>query len=153
MSNGIEKAPKRISAFKELRIFITGYMYILMGRKKNLVISMMFPVLAAIIVVWIAGENMFVHYDGTKSGSFVIVSAAIWGGLFNSIQTIVKDRQNVKRYYMSGSRLRCYTGSRALVQFFLCAIQSAILSLSYIGVAVVYGNDLPEKGLVLSILS
>ena len=49
---------------------------------------------------------------------------------------------------MSGSRLRCYTGSRALVQFFLCAIQSAILSLSYIGVAVVYGNDLPEKGLV-----
>lgn len=39
-------------------------------------------------------------------------------------------------------------GSRALVQFFLCAIQSAILSLSYIGVAVVYGNDLPEKGLV-----
>ena len=62
--------------------------------------------------------------------------------------TIVKDRQNVKRYYMSGSRLRCYTGSRALVQFFLCAIQSAILSLSYIGVAVVYGNDLPEKGLV-----
>ena len=148
MSNGIEKAPKRISAFKELRIFIKGYMYILMGRKKNLVISMMFPVLAAIIVVWIAGENMFVHYDGTKSGSFVIVSAAIWGGLFNSIQTIVKDRQNVKRYYMSGSRLRCYTGSRALVQFFLCAIQSAILSLSYIGVAVVYGNDLPEKGLV-----
>ena len=54
-------------------------MYILMGRKKNLVISMMFPVLAAIIVVWIAGENMFVHYDGTKSGSFVIVSAAILG--------------------------------------------------------------------------
>ena len=38
--------------------------------------------------------------------------------------------------------------ARALVQFFLCAIQSAILSLSYIGVAVVYGNDLPEKGLV-----
>ena len=35
-----------------------------------------------------------------------------------------------------------------MVQFFLCAIQSAILSLSYIGVAVVYGNDLPEKGLV-----
>ena len=35
MSNGIEKAPKRISAFKELRIFITGYMYILMGRKKK----------------------------------------------------------------------------------------------------------------------
>ena len=123
MKNKIEKAPRRISAWKELRIFTTEYMQILMGRKKDLLISLMFPVLAAIIVVWIAGENMFVHYDGTKSGSFVIVSAAIWGGLFNSIQTVVKDRKNVKRYYIAGSRLRCYTGSRALVQFFLCAVQ------------------------------
>ena len=65
MSNDIEKAPKRISAFKELRIFITGYMHILMGRKRDLMISLMFPVLAAVIVIWIAGENMFVHYDGT----------------------------------------------------------------------------------------
>ena len=97
MKNKIEKAPRRISAWKELRIFTTEYMQILMGRKKDLLISLMFPVLAAIIVVWIAGENMFVHYDGTKSGSFVIVSAAIWGGLFNSIQTVVKDRKNVKR--------------------------------------------------------
>ena len=98
MKNKIEKAPRRISAWKELRIFTTEYMQILMGRKKDLLISLMFPVLAAIIVVWIAGENMFVHYDGTKSGSFVIVSAAIWGGLFNSIQTVVKDRKNVKRW-------------------------------------------------------
>lgn len=148
MKNKIEKAPRRISAWKELRIFTTEYMQILMGRKKDLLISLMFPVLAAIIVVWIAGENMFVHYDGTKSGSFVIVSAAIWGGLFNSIQTVVKDRKNVKRYYIAGSRLRCYTGSRALVQFFLCAVQSAILSLSYVRVAIAYGNDLPEKGLI-----
>ena len=76
MKNKIEKAPRRISAWKELRIFTTEYMQILMGRKKDLLISLMFPVLAAIIVVWIAGENMFVHYDGTKSGSFVRLQAA-----------------------------------------------------------------------------
>ena len=139
MNEKMEKTPRRIGAFKELRIFTTEYIQILLGRKKDLFISLMFPVLAAIIVIWIAGENMFVHYDGTKSGSFVIVSAAIWGGLFNSIQTIVKDRKNVKRYYIAGSRLRCYTGSRAMVQFLLCVVQSAILSLSYVGVAVVYG--------------
>lgn len=148
MSNNIEKAPKRISAFKEFKIFMTEYIQVIMGKKKDLIISLMFPVLAAFIVIWIAGENMFVHYDGTKSGSFVIVSAAIWGGLFNSIQTIVKDRKNVKRYYITGSRMRCYTASRAFVQLILCAIQSAILSLSYVGVALVYGNDLPEKGIL-----
>lgn len=108
----------------------------------------MFPVVAAIIVIWIAGENMFVHYDGTKSGSFVVVSAAIWGGLFNSIQIIVKDRKNVKRNYVAGARLRCYTASRAVLQFFLCVVQSAILTLSYIGVAKIYDNELPKEGIL-----
>lgn len=138
----------KISAMAQWREFTIEYLQMMMGDKKNLFISIMFPVLAAIIVIWIAGENMFVHYDGTKSGSFVIVSAAIWGGLFNSIQVIVKDRKNVKRNYVAGVRLRCYTASRAVVQFLLCVVQSAILMLSYVGVSVVYGNELPESGVI-----
>lgn len=148
MNDNLEKKPKRIGAFKEFKIFMTEYVQVIMGKKKDLLISLMFPVLAAAIVIWIAGENMFVHYDGTKSGSFVIVSAAIWGGLFNSIQTIVKDRKNIKRNYIAGARIRCYTASRAFVQFVLCIIQSAILTLSYVGVAIVYGNELPETGIL-----
>lgn len=139
---------KRISAFREWKDFTGEYLEIMFGDKKNLLISLMFPLLAAFIVVWIAGENMFVHYDGTKSGSFVLVSAAIWGGLFNSIQTVVKDRANVKRSYVAGARIRCYTISRALIQLFLCMIQSAILTLSYIGVQMKYDNDLPDYGII-----
>lgn len=139
---------KKISALKQWQEFTIEYFQIMMGDKKNLIISLMFPVVAAIIVIWIAGENMFVHYDGTKSGSFVVVSAAIWGGLFNSIQIIVKDRKNVKRNYVAGARLRCYTASRAVLQFFLCVVQSAILTLSYIGVSKIYDNELPEEGVI-----
>ncbi len=139
---------KRIGAVAQWKEFTVEYFQILMGDKKNLIISLMFPVMAAIIVVWIAGENMFVHYDGTKSGSFVIVSAAIWGGLFNSIQTVVKDRRNVKRNNNAGIRIGCYTLSRAVLQLALCVIQSAILTLSYIGISAVYGNELPESGVI-----
>lgn len=139
---------KKISALKQWQEFTIEYFQIMMGDKKNLLISLMFPVVAAIIVVWIAGENMFVHYDGTKSGSFVVVSAAIWGGLFNSIQIIVKDRKNVKRNYVAGARLRCYTASRAILQFLLCVVQSVILTLSYVGVAKIYDNDLPRDGIL-----
>ncbi len=139
---------KKISALKQWQEFTIEYFQIMMGDKKNLLISLLFPVVAAIIVIWIAGENMFVHYDGTKSGSFVVVSAAIWGGLFNSIQIIVKDRKNVKRNYVAGARLRCYTASRAVLQFFLCVVQSAILTLSYIGVSKIYDNELPEEGVI-----
>ena len=139
---------KKISALKQWQEFTIEYFQNMMGDKKNLLISLLFPVVAAIIVIWIAGENMFVHYDGTKSGSFVVVSAAIWGGLFNSIQIIVKDRKNVKRNYVAGARLRCYTASRAVLQFFLCVVQSAILTLSYIGVSKIYDNELPEEGVI-----
>lgn len=139
---------KKISALKQWQEFTIEYFQIMMGDKKNLIISLMFPVVAAIIVIWIAGENMFVHYDGTKSGSFVVVSAAIWGGLFNSIQIIVKDRKNVKRNYVAGARLRCYTASRAVLQFFLCVVQSGILTLSYIGVSKIYDNELPKEGVI-----
>lgn len=141
---------KQISSFRQLKEFTVEYTQLLLGDKKNLLVSLMFPIMAMLIVIWIAGENIFVHYDGTKSGSFVVVSAAIWGGLFNSIQTIVKDRKNIKRIYMAGARLRCYTESRAIIQFVLCTVQSFILSLSYMGVHLVYDNKLPKKGVIFS---
>lgn len=142
------KNDNRISAMKQWQVLTKQYSMILLSDKKNLCVTLMFPVIAALITVWIAGENMFVHYDGTKSGSFVLVSAAIWGGLFNSIQTVVKERANVKRDYVTGLRIRCYTASRAILQFVLCMVQSAILILSYVGIIVAYKNELPENGII-----
>lgn len=139
---------KRVPAVRQWRVLTGEYISLLWRDKKNLLISLLFPVMAAIITVWIAGENMFVHYDGTKSACFVIVSAAIWGGLFNSITTVVKARKIIKRNYIAGVRFRCYTASRAVVQFGLCMVQSAILSLSLIGVEQIHGNSLPENGLI-----
>lgn len=139
---------KRISAMKQWGVLTRQYILILLSDKKNLAVSLLFPVIAALITIWIAGENMFVHYEGTKSASFVLVSAAIWGGLFNSIQTVVQERASIKRDYITGLRLRCYTASRAIIQFVLCAIQSVILTLSYLGVHYRYDNALPDKGLL-----
>lgn len=123
---------------------------ILFNDRKNLVLSLVFPVIAAIITVWIAGENMFVHFEGTKSACFVIVSAAIWGGLFNSIQVVVRERENIRRDHAAGLRLRCYTASRAVVQFVLCLLQSVMLTCSFIGVRWRYANELPEQGIILN---
>lgn len=144
----MKKSSKRISGVRELRLLMRQYLLMLLSDKKNLLVSLMFPVIASIITVWIAGENMFVHYDGTKSASFVLVSAAIWGGIFNSIQTIVKDRANIKRDYVSGLRIRCYILSRAIIQFILCIIQSAILCTSYVGVRIFYDNPIPNSGII-----
>lgn len=141
----------RISPFQELWVNIGESWSILLGETRNLIISLLFPFGAAIITVWIAGKDMFNNYESTNSACFIIVCAAIWGGLFNSIQVIVKERNMIKREYISGAmRIGCYTGSRAIIQLGLCAIQSAALCLSFYGIKLVYGNPLPESGLIFS---
>ena len=142
------KPSRRISAQKELKLLLRQGVLVLLGEKRNLIISLLFPFLAAIITVWIAGKNMFTTYEATKSACFILVCAAIWGGLFNSIQSLVKERENIKRDYVSGAlRIECYMGSRAIIQFVLCLVQSFVLSMSLPAVEWVHGNNMPSSGL------
>lgn len=140
---------RRISPGRELKLLMRQGWLVMLGERRNLIISLLFPVIAALIIVWIAGENMFENYESTKSACFIVVCSAIWGGLFNSIQSIVKERENIKRDYVSGAlRIECYTASRAVLQLVLCLIQSLILSLAIPVVGLVYGNDVPSSGVI-----
>lgn len=140
----------RIKPFKEWKVLTRQGILILWSDKKNLAVTILFPLIAMFITVWIAGKNMFEHYDGTKSGCFVIVSAAIWGGLFNSIQTIVKERDNIKRDYVTGLRIGSYTLSRGVIQFGLCMLQSFILTLTFPILKLIYNNNIPTKGIIFN---
>lgn len=141
---------KRISFLKELGLYLSRCARKMRRSMRSLLISLLFPVVAAVITVFIAGENMFVHYEGTKSACFVLVCAAIWGGMFNSIQLIVKERKNIKREYVGGNmRLSCFVIANALIQFLLCAVQSVILCSSLYGVEWFYDNKFGTEGLWL----
>lgn len=143
------QSAKRISPLRELQLLLGESFSILVAQTRNLVISLLFPLGAAAVTVWIAGEDMFLNMESTKSAAFILVCAAIWGGLFNSIQVVVKERKNIKRDYISGAlRIGCYTASRAIVQLGLCAIQAAVLCLSFLGIELFYGNELPAEGIV-----
>ncbi|MBR5617914.1 MAG: ABC transporter permease [Oscillospiraceae bacterium] len=145
------KSSKGISVIDELLLLIQESFYILLGEKRNLIISLLFPAAAGLVTVWIGGEKMFLTMEGTRAGCFILICAAIWCGLFNSIQVVVKERPNIRRDYVSGAvRISCYTTSRALVQLGLCIIQAAVLVMSIPMIGAVYENDLPEEALVLS---
>ena len=146
----IVKSSKGISAIDELLLLMQESAYILFGEKRNLLISLLFPVAAGVITVWIGGEEMFVTMESTQSACFILICAAIWCGLFNSIQVVVKERPNIRRDYTSGAvRIGCYIASRGLVQFCLCLLQSGILVLSIPAVGGVYDNTLPEEAQLL----
>ena len=145
------KSSKGISVIDELLLLIQESFYILLGEKRNLIISLLFPAAAGLVTVWIGGEKMFLTMEGTRAGCFILICAAIWCGLFNAIQVVVKERPNIRRDYVSGAvRIACYTTSRALVQLGLCILQAAVLVMSIPMIGAVYENDLPEEALVLS---
>ena len=137
-----------ISVSKQFQIQMNTYLKLLFRDKKGIIVSLMFPILADVVIVWITGKKMFVDYEGTQPSVFVIVSAAIWAGLFNTAQTMVSIRKNIRRDIDSGLSLGPYVASRAIVQFFLCALQAIIMTAAFPIAAAVYGNDMLESGLI-----
>lgn len=147
----IVKSSKRISVLDETLLLLRESTLVLFGEKRNLAISLLFPLAAMGITVWVGGEDMFVTMESTKSACFILTCAAIWCGLFNSIQVIVKERLNIRRDYINGAvRLGCYMVSRGAVQMVLCLAQSAMLVLSIPLIGWAYDNPLPEEGVLLA---
>ena len=140
---------RRISFARELKLLLRQGWLVMLGERRNLIFSLLFPVLAAVVTVWVAGKDMFDNMESTRSACFVLVCAAIWCGLFNSIQVVVKERENIKRDYVSGAlRIECYVISRSALQLLLCFVQSLILVMAIPGVNWQHGNPLPRSGLI-----
>lgn len=144
MSHGL----RRINPLRELLALTRRSFLMLVYDRRSFNLSVLFPIAASTVTVFIAGKDMFVNYEGTKSACFVFCCAAIWGGLFNSIQIVAKERDGIRRDYAAGLRLTCYTLSKAVVQAVLCLVQTAFLTCGLFSIHLIYGNELPESGLV-----
>ena len=97
------------------------------------------------IISLVTGSDMFKAYGATKSGVFAIVSACIWAGLFNSIRSVCRERDIIKREYRTGLRISSYILAHVIYEAFLCAVEALIVELF-----VIFRNlsHLPPKGLV-----
>ena len=76
----------------------------------------------------VVGGDMFTNYESTKSGFFSFTSAAIWIGIFNSIQSICREHDIIRSEYRSGMLLSAYITAHALWQLLICLIQSGIIA-------------------------
>ncbi len=105
---------------------------------------------AAIITLIIAGvvsEDMFKSYAATRNGAFALVCACIWIGIFNSIQSICKERDIIKREHRSGLHISSYIAAHMVFEMFLCLIESLIVT----GILVALkGANLAPKGVMFS---
>ena len=107
--------------------------------------AFIFGAVISFIIVLVVGDNMFVYGADTESGCFVIVSACIWIGIFNSIQVICKEREIIKREHRSGLHISSYIIARAFYELILCFAQTLIM------LAMCESSlKFPDKGLITS---
>ena len=97
----------------------------------------------SIILAAVAGPNMFVIKEDTRVGAFAMVSACIWIGIFNSIQSVCKERGIIKREHRSGLYISAYMMAHMIYQAVICLAQTVIMFVIYD-----FWMDFPEKGLM-----
>lgn len=87
--------------------------------------------------------------SSTQIGLFMLICVAIFVGICNSIQEIIKERSILKREYMSNLRLGAYVASKLIVQGVICAVQSLLITIIfYIAIS---GRIYPTEGVVFGL--
>lgn len=119
---------KNVSLWKQYIILTKRYFELTLRDIPRLLILVLQPFLIALLLYIVSDQDVFTIYDSTKSMLFSLDCAAIWIGLFNSIQEICKERVIVKREYMGNLKLSSYILSKITVLTILGLIQSLILS-------------------------
>lgn len=126
---------------KQIKIYFTKFMSLFFktGGWK----AFIFGAVISLIIAMVVGDNMFVYGIDTESGCFSIVSACIWIGIFNSIQSVCKERDIIKREHRSGMHISSYIISRALYELIICLVQAMIM----LFLCVIF-FEFPQDGLI-----
>ena len=134
---------KEAGFFSQTNTMVVRNIDMLSHQKTKIATLVIIPLICAVVVTFIASDNMFEYYDGTLSGFLTLICACIFTGVFNSISEIYPEREIIRREYAACMNLNAYVMAKMIVQFLICFIQSFIL----LGVLSVFVT-LPEQGIV-----
>lgn len=96
--------------------------------KKESIVSILIGIVITVLVMFVIGEKMFEEYGATVKGFFCIVSVCIWVGIFNSIQLVCREKNDIVKDELDKQlHASSYMAAHFIYQFFLCLIQAAII--------------------------
>ena len=148
----------RVPAINQFVTLVSRYTELILNDRRKLLILLLEPVVIGLLLFIVAGDNVFdvfnttmpdsgetpiaiKAYNDTKSIMFTLSCAAIWIGLFNSIQEICKERNILKREYMANLQLPVYMASKVIVQMVIALIQAVLLSMTFLVTVDHFKND------------
>ena len=98
------------------------------------------------LISCVTGSNMFRTYRDTRNGAFALVCACIWIGIFNSIQSVCKERDIIKREHRSGMSVFGYVSAHALFELVQCIVEAIIVTV----ITLIFNSgNTPDQGAML----
>lgn len=138
------KKARRTGRLGQVRIYFgkCARLYHFEKQWKNLISTAIIMVL----MLAVTGKDMFRKYTDTRNGGFAVICACIWIGLFNSLRSICRERDIIKREHRTGLHISSYVTAHMAFE----AIQSLAEALIVTAAMVVkYGDHLPKKGIIM----
>ena len=114
------------SAFKQIEIYL-GRCWRGFVNDKGWKVFISVVLITAIIGL-VLGDDTFERYADTKNGAFALVCACIWIGIFNSIRTVCRERDIVKREHRTGLNFASYIASHWIYEAALCLVEALIVT-------------------------
>lgn len=132
---------RREGRIGQIKVYVGKFFRIFKNERDWKVI--VFAIIVTLLLSVVLGDTMFVKKEGTRSGFFAIVTSCIWIGIFNSIQTICREREIIKREHRTGLHMTSYVAAHVIYQGIICIVQT-------LAMAVIYSlfMEFPKKGLV-----
>lgn len=137
-------AKSKHSWLRQIGILSARYARLLINDRQRLAMVLLQAPILAFLISLVKDGNEFERYNITKSLLFALSCSAFWIGMLNAIQEVCKEREILRREYMTGLHLSSYILSKLLVLGSLCVIQSILL------VSVFFGTvGGPKEGVLL----
>lgn len=90
-------------------------------------IGLVLCIVISFTISLVTKNGMFEYRYETESGCFALVSACIWIGYFNSILSVCRERDIIKREYYSGLFISAYISARAYCEMLVCIFEALIM--------------------------
>lgn len=124
MSLNNEKKLYHKGRFEQIPIYLGKFFRMFLYQDDWKVLPM--SAIIAGLVAFVVGKNMFVTMEATLKGSLALTCVCVWNGFFNSIQSICRERDIVKREHRNGMHITSYIAAHMIYQAFLCIMQAGI---------------------------
>ncbi|MCI9233935.1 MAG: ABC transporter ATP-binding protein/permease [Bacilli bacterium] len=139
---------KQAGFVSQVKTLVKRYISSLINNKFMLILLLGQAVMMGFLIC-LATEKNCLQNPVTASMIFVAFTlAAVWLGLFNTIQEIVKEKDMLKKEYMSGLRFTSYMTSKIIIFSILCFYQS----ITCVSIVYFHLNPRPDTVLVMNTL-